>query len=119
MSYQGLRERAFDAKRNVAIDQYTQLAKIYDVRMQHKGIGVSDIDDVPSDNSGFCLGEMSDYPRTDHFEEGQCLAWSDGRPVSQVSKKLNAKFKKVVDRIPDGSFDTKKINIGGEESLYV
>jgi type II secretory pathway pseudopilin PulG len=97
VAYGGIQERAHNTKVLHVVAQYQRLIEVY--AAQNDGL-------LPQADWA-CLGEMSDYPAEDGYQEGWCYKpvtnqnppAGDDHPVSEI---LNNRLHDVAARLPSG-----------------
>lgn len=100
VAYHGIQDKAYVAKSAAAADSFTKLAGIYALKNEGFLPAISNSNEV-------CIGSIEDYPATNDFDEGQCIAGNYG------SVYIDDDFNQDISRygsIPNGSLPA--INFG-------
>lgn len=109
VAFNGMQNRATDARRVAAIDAVEKAMHIY--KAEHGTFPIDWMDEVDLEvTTPFtCIGEPSDYPARDGFEAGECAYMvEDGsrHTYAQVIPELNETIRNILGTgsMPDGSY---------------
>ena len=112
VAFNGVQDRAYDAKRTSAIDTYVKALALY--KAQHST--------YPGEQgTTYCLSATKHYPVLSPLLEGQCRGIiideteRDTPTIILTSDDLNSSLSSVIDTMPDGSYPLKKIRYGSYE----
>lgn len=114
VTYNGIQDKARDAKRTATVDAYEKILLIY--KAQHgyfPQVG----------ENAYCLGNRDDYPARDGFAEGACYVMSYNGTVYQtesVVEPFNGELQKVSSgRLPTGAYPPYSVNTPETEWCYI
>ena len=96
VAFNGVQQRARDAKRISAIDTFEKAVRLYK----------TSYGEYPSPSTNerpACIGELADYPSVDGFSAGRCMKDGDTRGA-YVDEDFNAKLREIIPAIPNASY---------------